>query len=521
MAEERVNILLIEDDEDDFVITRDLLNEIGPDKYHLDWVDSVEKGRRQLQAGRHDVYLIDYRIGQSTGLELLREAHDHGVDAPMILLTGAKEHEIDIAAMKAGAADYLIKGQINAPLLERSIRYSMEQARHLRELRDRDAQLMQAQKMEAVGRLAGGVAHDFNNLLTAITGYTELLLSRLGEDNELSNDVQEIKRAAERAASLTRQLLSFSRKQVILPKVLDLNTLVSDVERMLQRLIGEQIRLLTDLETQPLPILADPGQIEQVVMNLAVNSRDAMPRGGTLTIGTERLEAGSDRIPGECRLSGNAVALLSVCDTGLGIDSSTMGHIFEPFFTTKGPDKGTGLGLSTVYAVVKQIGGDIKVNSEVGQGTRFDLYLPLAHQAAATLRETMPQPPKPRINATLLLVEDQNIVRKLMRRLLQAEGYTILEAPHGQEALRIARAHSGPIDLLVTDVVMPEMSGQQLARELGALRSDLRVLFVSGYADSDIYHEIAGQGPGHFLQKPFTPDILSRKIRDILTDGHP
>jgi CheY-like chemotaxis protein len=337
----------------------------------------------------------------------------------------------------------------------------------------------------------------------------------------LSNDVQEIKRAAERAASLTRQLLSFSRKQVILPKVLDLNTLVSDVERMLQRLIGEQIRLLTDLETQPLPILADPGQIEQVVMNLAVNSRDAMPRGGTLTIGTERLEAGSDRIPGECRLSGNAVALLSVCDTGLGIDSSTMGHIFEPFFTTKGPDKGTGLGLSTVYAVVKQIGGDIKVNSEVGQGTRFDLYLPLAHQAAATLRETMPQPPKPRINATLLLVEDQNIVRKLMRRLLQAEGYTILEAPHGQEALRIARAHSGPIDLLVTDVVMPEMSGQQLARELGALRSDLRVLFVSGYADSDIYHEIAGQGPGHFLQKPFTPDILSRKIRDILTDGHP
>ncbi|MCC7350341.1 MAG: response regulator [Phycisphaerales bacterium] len=519
MAEERVNILLIEDDEDDFIITRDLLNEIGPGRYHLDWVDSVEKGRRQLQAGRHDVYLIDYRIGQSTGLELLREAHDRGVDAPMILLTGASEHEIDVAAMKAGAADYLIKGQINAPLLERSIRYSMEQARHLRELRDREAQLLQAQKMEAVGRLAGGVAHDFNNLLTAITGYTELLLSRLGDDNDLSHDVQEIKRAAERAAELTRQLLTFSRKQVILPKVLDLNALVGDVERMLQRLIGEQIRLLTDLDTQPLPILADPSQIEQVVMNLAVNSRDAMPKGGTLTIGTQRLEAGSDRIPPECRSCNQDMALLSVADTGVGIDPRTMQHIFEPFFTTKDPDKGTGLGLSTVYAVVKQVGGGIQVNSEVGQGTRFDLFVPLAQQAVVAPQSKVAEQPRPQINATLLLVEDQSIVRKLMRRLLQAEGYTVLEAPHGREAIRVARAHSGPIDLLVTDVVMPEMSGQQLARELVALRPDLRVLFVSGYADSDLYHEVAGQGTGHFLQKPFTPDILGRKIRDILTNG--
>lgn len=518
MAEERVNILLIEDDEDDFVITRDLLSEIGPDKYRLDWVDSVDKGRRQLQAGRHDVYLIDYRIGRSTGLELLREAHDRGVDAPMILLTGASEREIDVAAMNAGAADYLIKGQINAPLLERSIRYSLEQSRHLRELREREAQFLQAQKMEAVGRLAGGVAHDFNNLLTAITGYTELLLARLGEDNEMSHDVQEIKRAAERAASLTRQLLTFSRKQVIQPRVLDLNTLVGDVERMLQRLIGEQIRLLTDLDTQPLYILGDPGQIEQVVMNLAVNARDAMPRGGALTIGTELLAPESGRIPTEYRPQHKPMVLLSVTDTGLGIDPKTMRHIFEPFFTTKGPDQGTGLGLSTVYAIIKQAGGEIQVRSEVGRGTRFELFLPVAQPPAAAPQARPAEQPRAQINATLLLVEDQHIVRKLMRRLLQSEGYTVLEAPHGQEALRVARAHAGPIDLLVTDVVMPEMSGQQLARELVSIRPDLRVLFVSGYADADIYHEIANPGRSHFLQKPFTPDILGRKIRDVLTD---
>jgi len=519
MAQERVNVLLIEDDEDDFVITRELLSEIGPDKYHLDWVDTVEKGRRQLQAGRHDVYLIDYRIGQSTGLELLREAHDRGVDAPMILLTGASEHEIDVSAMKAGAVDYLIKGQINAPLLERSIRYSLEQVRHLRELRDREAQLLQAQKMEAVGRLAGGVAHDFNNLLTAITGYTELLLTRLGEDNELSHDVQEIKRAAERAASLTRQLLTFSRKQVIQPRVLDLNILVSDVERMLQRLIGEQIRLLTDLDTQPLPIMADPGQIEQVVMNLAVNSRDAMPKGGTLTIATALLPPNSHLQPTDLRTHNQPMAILSVTDTGHGIDPRTMQHIFEPFFTTKSPDKGTGLGLSTVYAVVKQAGGDIRVNSEVGRGTRFELFFPLSQQTAVAPQSKPAEQPLPRINATLLLVEDQHIVRKLLRRLLQAEGYTVLEAPHGPEALRVARAHLGTIDLLVTDVVMPEMSGQQLARELSAERPELRVLFVSGYADSDIHQEVAGLGRSHFLQKPFTPKTLGNKVREVLTDG--
>lgn len=519
MPDGRVNILLIEDDEDDFIITRDLLSEISPDKYHLDWVDSVEKGRRQLQAGRHDVYLIDYRIGQSTGLELLAEARRQGVDAPMILLTGAEGHEIDIAAMKAGAADYLVKGQINAPLLERSIRYSLEQSRNLRELREREAQLLQAQKMEAVGRLAGGVAHDFNNLLTAITGYTELLLGRLGEDNDLSHDVQEIKRAAERASSLTRQLLTFSRKQVIQPRVLDLNTLVGDIERMLQRLIGEQIRLLTDLETQPLTILADPGQIEQVIMNLSVNARDAMPKGGTLTIGTSLLPPQSDRLPAGLRRNGDSIVMLSVTDTGQGIDPRTMPHIFEPFFTTKGPDKGTGLGLSTVYAITKQAGGEIQVASEVSQGTRFELFFPLARPSAPALPAVMPEQPHAPIDATLLLVEDQPIVRKLMRRLLQSEGYTVLDAPHGQEALRVARNHTGSIDLLVTDVIMPEMSGEQLARELLILRPQLRILFVSGYADSDIYHEVAGPRRSHFLQKPFTPEILGRKVRDILTNS--
>jgi PAS domain S-box-containing protein len=380
-----------------------------------------------------------------------------------------------------------------------------------------EAQLVQAQKMEAIGRLAGGVAHDFNNLLTAITGYTSLLLSESGVDDPARADLEEIKKAADRAASLTDQLLAFSRKKMLQPKVLDLNAVVADVERMLRRLIGEDIDLVTLLDPTLGRVKADPGQIQQVVMNLAVNARDAMPQGGQLTLETMNVDLDEAHAQQHVDLQPGSYVMLAVSDTGVGMDKETQDHLFEPFFTTKEIGKGTGLGLATIYGIVKQSGGGIYVYSEPGQGTTFKIYLPRIEEAVDLPRPDAGRIRLPQGSETVLLVEDEDMVRELARRILQRSGYTVLEARQARDAIAICARHETPIQLLITDVVMPGgMSGRDLAEHLATSRPEMQVLYISGYTDDAIVrHGMLDEGVA-FLQKPFTPDALARKVRQVL-----
>ena len=379
-----------------------------------------------------------------------------------------------------------------------------------------EQQLRQAQKMEAVGRLAGGVAHDFNNLLTIISGYGGLLLEHPGIIEPLRGYVNEIRDASGRAASLTRQLLAFSRQQVLAPRVLGLNAVVANIEKMLKRLIGEDIDLVTILGESLWPVKADPGQLEQVLLNLAVNARDAMPNGGVLTIETANVEMDSTSAQTHFPLSPGPYVLLAFNDTGIGMDAETQARIFDPFFTTKEKGKGTGLGLAMVYGIVKQSGGYIWVYSEVGKGTTFKIYLP---RTAEEVDESGPGQSGIKAQQgteTLLLVEDEDAVRALVRNVLKERGYRVMEASRGEDALELADQYWGQIDLLVTDVVMPQMSGRELARRLANLHPQIKVLYISGYTDNAVWHQGGLDSGGAFLQKPFSPEALARKVREVL-----
>jgi len=381
-------------------------------------------------------------------------------------------------------------------------------------------QLWQSQKMEAVGQLAGGVAHDFNNLLTAITGYAELTIRRLAEDDPLRRNVEEIKKAGDRAASLTRQLLAFSRKQILEPKVLDLNSIILDLEKMLRRLIGEDIELRTSLASALGNVEADPGQIEQVIMNLVVNARDAMPQGGKMTIETSNVYLDEEYAQKHLGVRHGAYVMLAMTDTGGGMDEQTQRRIFEPFFTTKALGKGTGLGLSTVYGIVKQSGGNILVYSEVGHGSTFKIYLPSVGDSATEYKRTSEMGAIARGTETILLVEDEEVVRKLAIQVLQMYGYRVFEARSASAAFLVADSYSKPIHLLLTDVIMPEMSGKELADRLVATRPEIKLLFMSGYTDDAIVHHGVLDAKTPFIQKPFSPDALARRVREIL-DSRP
>jgi PAS domain S-box-containing protein len=377
-------------------------------------------------------------------------------------------------------------------------------------------QLRQAQKMEAVGRLAGGVAHDFNNMLTIISGYSGLLLEHPGILEPLREYVNEIKNASGRAASLTRQLLAFSRQQVLATRVLDLNAVVANIEKMLKRLIGEDIDLVTVPGRGLWPVKADPGQLEQVLLNLAVNARDAMPQGGVLTIETANMEMDSSSAQEHFPLSPGSYVMLAFSDNGVGMDAQTQARIFEPFFTTKEMGKGTGLGLATVYGIVKQSGGYIGVSSELGKGTTFKIYLPRTEGKVEELAL-----PRVGIGArkgteTVLLVEDEAAVRALVRTVLREKGYSILEASRGEDALHLSEYYRGHIDLLLTDVVMPQMSGFELARRLSSPRPHMKVLYMSGYADNAFWSDSMLDSGMAFLQKPFTSEALAAKVREVL-----
>ena len=391
-------------------------------------------------------------------------------------------------------------------------------------LRESGEQLRQAQKMEAVGRLAGGVAHDFNNLLTAILGYAELILARRDLDDNTHGNVEAIQKAGRQAAAVTHQLLAFSRKQVLQPRVIDLNALVRDFERILRRVIGEHIDLRTEADAPCGRVRADPNQIEQVVLNLGVNARDAMPRGGRLLIRTDTVQfddlAARQLAPD---LRGGPYVLLEVTDNGCGMDEEVKSRIFEPFYTTKEQGKGTGLGLATVYGVVKQSGGTTTVESAPGEGTTFRVYLPMEDAEVEGMRPktVVPLQPPSRRTETVLVVEDEEIVRELVCQVLSEHGYDVMCAGNGQEAMQMSAGHRGPVALLITDVVMPQMGGLELSRRLTALRPELKVLYVSGYSEDDMSEQGGISAEMEFLEKPFTPQAITRKVREILAGVRP
>ncbi|CAN5841376.1 hypothetical protein BH11MYX3_BH11MYX3_13960 [soil metagenome] len=379
-----------------------------------------------------------------------------------------------------------------------------------------EAQLRQAQKMETIGSLAGGVAHDFNNLLTVVLSYSEMLAEDLRVEDPMRAGLEQIRLAGLRATELTRQLLAFSRRQVLAPKLLDLSATVAGMERMLQRLIGEDVEISVTGGKGLGNVLVDPGQLEQVIMNLAVNARDAMPRGGMLTIETAAVILDADYASEHVGVTPGPHVMLAISDTGTGMDKATQERMFEPFFTTKEQGKGTGLGLATVFGIVQQSGGSIWVYSELGRGTTFKVYFPIADEHPAGIAAATADRPPLRGSETILLVEDEDSVRTLARTILRRCGYTVLEAANGGEALLLSEQHTGTIDLLLTDVVMPRVSGRQLAEKLQPLRPAMKVIFMSGYTDDAIVRHGILHAELSFLQKPITPASLSRKIRETL-----
>jgi signal transduction histidine kinase len=403
-----------------------------------------------------------------------------------------------------------IKNEIGATVGFSLIYRDLTNSRRLEE------QLRQAQKMEAVGQLAGGIAHDFNNLLTIISGYCDLILEELTPADSIRELIEEIRQAGERATRLTRQLLVFSRKGVLEPKVVDINEVVRSTETMLRRLIGEDIQMFAALAENLGLVKVDPGQVEQVVMNLAINARDAMPRGGKLTIETANVDLDEVYAANHPEVRPGRYVLLAVGDTGTGMDEATRSRIFLPFFTTKGVGKGTGLGLAVVHGFIKQSGGHVAVYSEPGHGTSFKIYLPAVEGRKTDSAPSAENGTRPKGIETILLVEDEEAVRRLSAQSLRAAGYLVLESGLGREAIQIAEAYNGPIHLLVSDVVMPEMGGRILAERLAEARPAMKVLFVSGYADDAVVRHGVLEAEMAFLQKPFTPGSLARKVREIL-----
>lgn len=421
---------------------------------------------------------------------------------------------MELAGRRKDGTEFPVEVSLSYVEIEQDI-YGIAFVSDISQRKTLEEQLQHAQKMEAVGRLAGGVAHDFNNMLTVISGYNRMLLDELSPGDPLRDYAEEAITAADRAAELTNQLLTFSRRQIVQPRVVNVNTVVSHAEKMLRRLIGEDIELVLRLGHDVGNIKVDPGHLEQAIVNLAVNSRDAMPLGGRLTVESSNVHLDENYARSHVGVKPGEFVMIAVSDNGTGMDEKTRRHIFEPFFTTKEKGKGTGLGLATVYGIVKQAGGDIWVYSEPGQGTVFKLYFPRVREEAA--ETSAPEPVGPvATQETVLLVEDEQSVRELTFKMLQKLGYRILTANGGAEALEISRSHTGPISILVTDVVMPGMSGRQLADVLKASRPEMKVLFLSGYTEDTIVHHGVLDENVQFLPKPFSREVLGRKLRAVL-----
>lgn len=466
-----------------------------------------------LSNGGVDLILSDYSLPSFDGLSAAELVNRRWPQIPLILVSGTLGEELAIDSLKGGATDYVLKSRLSR--LGPAVRRAMREVETAAERRRLEAHFIEAQKMEVVGQLAAGVAHDFNNILGVIIGYNEIIESEVPIDSPLLASTREIRHASDRATVLVRQLLVFSRKQTVQPVVLDLNTVLTDIDSMLRRLIGEDIHLVIAPAMLLGRVNADPGYLGQILMNMAVNARDAMPHGGTLTVSTANavLDEAQARRHGAAP---GAYVRVSVIDTGGGMSDEVQAHLFEAFFTTKAKGEGTGLGLATCLTIVQQSGGHIRVQSEVGRGTRFDVYFPRVEAPLDVIEAPVKLGAK-RGTETLLVVEDDAAVRQLARRALEALGYDVLSAANGLDGLQVARAHRGPpIRLVITDVIMPIMGGQVMAEWCKATYPGIDVLFVSGYTDDALSHHGVLGPDVHFLAKPYTPASLANRVRELL-----
>ncbi|MGQ0814650.1 MAG: response regulator [Gemmatimonadota bacterium] len=519
-SEAPYRILVVEDNPLQLQLVTDLFRLLpeAAGRFDVVTVATLAAALHAIEESSFDAVLLDLTLPDSRGLGTFRAVNEAASEMPIIVWSSHADEETALTAMREGAHEYLPKGDISPLQLVRTMRHLIERVRAERKaglienaLRRTQQELLHIQKLEAVGRLAGGVAHDFNNLLTAIGGNADLLLEHFGDNDEARAEIDEIKHGVERAAALTRQLLAFSRKQVMQPVVLDLRSVVNDMHRLLSRLIGENIDLVTPTSFTTATVRADRGQIEQVIMNLVVNARDAMPRGGRITISIDDVVVTESNQHAAGAPSGSYVRI-TVADTGVGMRPEVMEHIFEPFFTTKEVGKGTGLGLATVYGIVKQSGGYISVSSGAEQGTTFELLLPHVKESA----DVGAVAPRPVADGeplgTILIVEDEKAVRDVAYRVLTRAGYEVIAVADGIEALEIGRGLDA-VDVVVTDVIMPRLNGPDLVARLRAIRPDIRVLFTSGYTDNAIFPQGYVSADAGFLAKPFTPASLLEAIR--------
>jgi len=509
-----LHILHLEDDPNDAALVQSSL-ESGGIACAITRAQNCGDFVAALQRGGIDLILADYSLPDFDGLSAAKVARSKWPDIPVILVSGTLGEERAIDALQSGATDYVLKARLArlCPAVRRAMREVQERAAREKA----EAQFIQAQKMEVVGQLAGGVAHDFNNILAVIIGYCDLTMQKPGPDQETRGYLEAIRAAAERAAGLTRQLLIFSRKQTVQPVVLDVNGVVAGMINLLKRLLDENVELEVVQGKDLGLVKADSGYIGQVLMNLVVNARDAMPQGGKLVVETRHVTLDNRSALEHPGAPPGDYVMMTVSDTGTGMTGEVKARLFEPFFTTKPKGKGTGLGLATCQTIVKQCGGCIEVQSEIGRGATFQVYLPRLGQSAAPAPADAMTGPSPRGTETLLLVEDEPAVRHLAVNVLRSLGYEVLSASNGQDGLHEARNHKGaPIRLAVTDVIMPRMGGKVMGEWLKAAFPDLKVLFTSGYTDDAIaQHGVLDAGVD-FLPKPYTPSALARKVRAML-----
>jgi len=511
----KINLLIVEDNPVDGEL---LVRELRRAEFEVDWqrVDTEKDFLAKLNP-TIDLILSDFEMPQFNGLQALRLLKAQpALDIPFIIVSGTIGEELAVSAIKMGAADYLLKDRIGR--LGSSVQRALHEVEERAELKRVEAQFIEAQKMEVVGHLAGGVAHDFNNVLAVIMGYSDLIVQDLGPGHPVQPYVEEVRSAAKRAAGLTQQLLIFSRKQTVQAVELDLNEVVLGMEKMLGQLINENVELTMHCDENIGNIKADSGYVWQVLMNLVVNARDAMPNGGKIMIRTAPAALDEKYAAEHAGVQPGAYVMLSVTDTGIGMTEEVKARLFKAFFTTKAAGKGTGLGLVTCQTIIRQSGGHIDLESEAGKGTTFKVYFPRVEKSAvyselAILRTG----PIRRGTETVLIVEDEPSLRHLAKGVLSGKGYKVLTAPNGQDALRVASEHKGePIRLVVTDVIMPRMGGKVMAEWLKTSFPDLKVLFTSGYTEDAIAHHGVLEKGVEFLPKPYTPESLARKVRELL-----
>lgn len=519
METDRISTLIIEDNPGDIRLLRHLLGTAEGVVFDLQTATRLATGLEMLREDDIEVVLLDLTLPDSRGLETFVRLHEEAPKTPVVVLTGLEDEDLASTAVRQGAEDYLVKGKVAGDLLIRSVRYAVERSRAKREREARDEAMRRSEKLELFRQLVGGIAHDFKNVLAAILTTSAAVSQELGPDHELAELFGVIRRSADRGTSMVRQLLAFSREEPAKPEVLSLNDVIGGLRKLLRGTVRDDVELSFKLEPALTTVKVDPNEIEQALLNMALNAEDAMHGGGELTVSTFNFEVDEAFAREHPELAEGSYAVLSVADDGCGMTDEVAARAFEPYFTTKERERGIGLGLATVYSAVQRAGGHVVLDTEIGVGTSFRIFLPVSREQATRIPRSATWDELPRVKSggeTILLVEDQSDTRSSLAKLLRQVGYSVIEARNGEQALRIATNFAGPIGLMLTDVVMPKMSGHELAERLASVRPALKVLYMSGYSFDVLGpHGITGEGV-ELLEKPFSGEVLLAKVGEIL-----